>query len=287
MAQLECPTGHAVLPLPVTEALRIPSAEEIAGAQKFGRQIEKAARKLFYHFDFREAYQFCDTILSAGKSVFGEALDGLKAAGVDITDPVQMLFVLKNLGPAVFEEMFGAGKVQEDLIRGRVPVEPTDVFEMSNKYFNEYRQMFVTQKMKTLLGGRRLLIASTDVHEHAVMVISQLLSEAGAEMIYMGAEVNPDEIVSEANTQNAEAILVSTHNGMALEYAKQLREALERQKIRLPVLIGGILNQKVESQSLPVDVSGNLKELGFYPCARLEGRFKKMLESNIGTKGEE
>ncbi|MCK5488148.1 MAG: cobalamin-dependent protein, partial [Desulfobacterales bacterium] len=277
MAQLECPTGHAVLPLPVTEALRIPSAEEIAEAQKFGRQIEKAARKLFYHFDFREAYHFSDTILSAGKSVFDNALDGLKEAGVDITDPVQILFVLKNLGPAVFEEMFGAGKVQEDFIRGRIPIEPTDVFEMSNKYFNEYRQMFVTQKMRTLLGGRRLLIASTDVHEHAVTVISRLLSEAGAKMIYMGAEVNPDEIVSEANTQNAEAILVSTHNGMAHEYAKQLRAALDRQKIRLPVLIGGILNQKVESQSLPVDVTGNLKELGFYPCARLEGGFKKLL----------
>ena len=286
MAQLECPTGHAVLPLPVTEALRIPSAEEIAEAQKFGRQIEKAARKLFYHFDFREAYHFSDTILSAGKSVFDNALDGLKEAGVDITDPVQILFVLKNLGPAVFEEMFGAGKVQEDFIRGRIPIEPTDVFEMSNKYFNEYRQMFVTQKMRTLLGGRRLLIASTDVHEHAVTVISRLLSEAGAEMIYMGAEVNPDEIVSEANTQNAEAILVSTHNGMAHEYAKQLRAALDRQKIRLPVLIGGILNQKVESQSLPVDVTGNLKELGFYPCARLEGGFKKLLESNIRAKGE-
>ncbi len=286
MAQLECPTGHAVLPLPVTEALRIPSAEEIAEAQKFGRQIEKAARRLFCHFDFREAYHFSDTLLSAGKSVCDNALDGLKEAGVDVKDPVQMLFVLKHLGPAVFEEMFGAGKVREDVIRGRVPVEPTDIFELSNKYFTEYQEMFITPKMKTLLGGRRLLIASTDVHAHAVTVISRLLSEAGAEMINMGAEVNPGEIVSEANSQNAEAILVSTHNGMALEYAKQLRDALDRQKIRLPVLIGGILNQKVASQSLPVDVSGNLKALGFYPCARLEGRFKKMLASNIGTKGE-
>jgi methylmalonyl-CoA mutase cobalamin-binding subunit len=286
MAQLECPTGHAVLPLPVTEALRIPSAEEIAEAQKFGRQIEKTARRLFHHFDFHEAYHFSDTILSAGKKVFDKTIEGLKEAGVDITDPVQMLFVLKNIGPAVFEEMFGAGKVQEDFIRGRAQIVPTDVFEMSNKYFNEYQQMFVTPKMRTLLGGRRLLIASTDVHEHAVTVISQLLSKAGAEMIYMGAEVNPDEIVSEANTRNAEAILVSTHNGMALEYAKQLKEALDSQKLRLPVLIGGILNQKVESQSLPVDVTGNLKELGFYPCARLEGRFKKLLASNIRTRGE-
>ena len=290
MAQLECPTGHAVLPLPVTEALRIPSAEEIADAQRFGRQIEKAARQLFPHFDFSEARQFADSITRAGKAVFDHAMGGLKEAGVDITDPVQMLYVLKNLGPATFEEMFGAGKAQGDFIRGRVPVEPTDVFEMSNRYFNEYRQMFVTPKMRTLLGGRRLLIASTDVHEHAVTVISQLLSEAGAEMIYMGAEVNPDEIVSEAGIRNAEAILVSTHNGMALEYAKLLRESLDRQKLNLPVLIGGILNQKVESRALPVDVTGNLKQLGFYPCARLEGRFKKMLTENIESneaKGEE
>ncbi len=281
MAQLECPTGHAVLPLPVTEALRIPSAEEIAEAQKFGRHIEKTARRLFYHIDFREAYDFSDTILSAGKSVCDNALDGLKEAGVDIMNPIQMLFVLKNLGPAVFEEMFGAGKIQEGFIRGRVPIKPTDIFEMSNTYFNEYRHMFVTSKMKTLLSGRRLLIASTDVHEHAVTVINQLLSEAGAEMIYMGAEVNPDEIVSEATARNVEAILISTHNGMALEYSKLLREALDRQQLKLPVLIGGILNQKVESQALPVDVTTHLKELGFYPCARLEGRFKKMLASNI------
>jgi methylmalonyl-CoA mutase cobalamin-binding subunit len=286
MAQLQCPTGHAVLPLPVTEALRVPSAEEIAEAQKFGRQIEKAARQLFPHFDLSAADHFSDTIVSAGKSVCNNALDGLKAAGVEITDPVQMLFVLKNLGPAVFEEMFGAGQVREDIIRGRAPVEPTDIFKMSNTYFNEYQKIFVTPKMRTLLGARRLLIASTDVHEHAVTVISRLLTEAGAEMIYMGAEVNPDEIVSAAKIHNAEAILISTHNGMAFEYAKQLKAVLDTQNLRLPVLMGGILNQKIESQALPVDVTGNLKELGFYPCARLEGRFKKILESNIRTKGE-
>ena len=81
----------------------------------------------------------------------------------------------------------------------------------------------------------------------------------------MGAEVNPDEIVSASKTQNAEAILISTHNGMALEYAKQLQDALNRQNVRLPVIIGGILNQKIASQSLPVDVTANLKKLGFYP----------------------
>jgi methylmalonyl-CoA mutase cobalamin-binding subunit len=265
MAQLECPSGHAVLPLPVTESLRIPAAEEIVEVQKLGRRVEATARKLFPHIDFSAAYDFSETILNAGKSVFNNALDGLKEAGVDINDPVQLLYVLKILGPSVFEEMFAAGHVDENYIRGRIPVIATDVCEMSNNYFNEYRQLFNTPKMKTLLGGRRILIASTDVHANAVTIISRLLSEAGAEMINMGVEVNPDEIVSEANTNRAEAILISTHNGMAFEYAKNLRETLDIQKIKIPVLIGGVLNQKVENQTLPVDVTGNLKELGFYP----------------------
>jgi len=108
-----------------------------------------------------------------------------------------------------------------------------------------------------MLKGRRLLIASTDVHEHAVMIIHQLLAlaEAGAETINLGAEVNPDQIVSEAQTNNVEAILISTHNGMALDYAKRLKEELDKQKVMIPVVLGGVLNQKVENQALPLGVS--------------------------------
>jgi hypothetical protein len=42
--------------------------------------------------------------------------------------------------------------------------------------------------------------------------------------------------------------------------------------------MGGILNQKMEDAALPVDVTNNLKELGFYPSPKLEGRFRKLLE---------
>ena len=34
--------------------------------------------------------------------VFTNGLEGLKEAGVDIHDPVQMLYVLKKLGPAIY-----------------------------------------------------------------------------------------------------------------------------------------------------------------------------------------
>jgi len=284
MAQLQCSTGHAVLPLPVTEALRVPAAEEIAEAQIFGRRIEETARRLQPRMDFSDAYAFSNKIVSAGKTIFDNALTGLKEAGVGVDDPIQLLYVLKKLGPALFEEMFGAGKLNPAYARGRKPIIPTDVYQLSNAYVEKYRNMFSNSRSKHMLHGRRILIASTDVHEHAIMVIHQLLAEAGAEMINLGAETNPDQVVAAARDKSAEAILISTHNGMAFDYARRLKDEMAQQGIKIPVVMGGILNQKVEDQALPVDVSTNIKELDFLPCPRLENNLGNLLEYKFKDK---
>ncbi|HIJ57277.1 MAG TPA: hypothetical protein HPQ03_14310 [Deltaproteobacteria bacterium] len=279
MAQMECPTGHAVHPLPVTEAIRIPSAQEIVEAQTLGRRIEKTARRLYPHVDFSASYAFADTVTECGKTVFNSALDGLREAGVDVRDPVQLLFVLKRLGPAVFEEMFGAGEPDEAAIRGKHPKIMTDVFKMSKESIDQYRNLFQQPENRRMLKDRRLLIASTDVHEHAILILNQLCLEAGAETVYLGAEKDPDEIVEKACETGAQAILISTHNGMALDYSKRLKEELKERNLNIPVIMGGVLNQKIEGQALPVDVSKSIKELGFYPSAKLDGRLSRMLES--------
>ena len=284
MSQLECPTGNAVLPLPTTEALRIPSGEEIAEAQCYGRRIEQTARRLWPHIDFTSAYDFSAKLYSAGKSVFDNAIDGLKEAKININDPVQMLYVLKMLGPADFEEMFGVGKVNEDSSGGRQPVFPTDIFELSQSVINEYGHIFDNPRSRSRLEGRKFIIASTDVHAHAITIIHELLSRAGTEITNLGAEINPDQIARAAKSCGAEAILISTHNGMALEYANRLKTELDRQKVDVTVVIGGILNQKVEDAALPVDVTINLKELGFFPSPKLGGGFQKLLEHNAISK---
>ena len=55
----------------------------------------------------------------------------------------------------------------------------------------------------------------------------------------------------------------------------------KQEGIEIPVVMGGILNQKIESQALPKDVSVDLKKLNFYPCPKLDGNFRKLLDSNI------
>jgi len=284
LAQLECPTGTAVLPLPVTEAIRVPSAGEIAEAHCHGRRIEETARRLWPHIDFSSAHDFSAKMCSAGKSVFHNALNGLGEAGVDVRDPVQLLYVLKMLGPADFEAMFGAGLADEDSPGLRQPVVPTDVYTLSRGVIDEYGHMLDNPESKRLLEGRKVLLASTDVHAHAIRIIHELLSRAGMKITNLGAEVNPDKIAQAAESANVEAILISTHNGMALEYGKRLKSELAKHGVDVPVVMGGVLNQKVEETALPIDVTGQLKELGFYPSAKLEGKFRELLEHDVISK---
>jgi methylmalonyl-CoA mutase cobalamin-binding subunit len=286
MAQLECPIGSAVLPLPVSEALRIPSADEIAEAQSYGRRIEQTARRLYPHIDFTPAYDLSAKLCSAGESVFNNAIDGLKEAGVDVRDPVQLVYVLKILGAADFEALFGVGKARGDSLGGRQPVVPTDVFEMSQRVIRDHGHLFDNPRSRRLLKGSKFVIASTDVHAYAIMILHELLSRAGAEITNLGAEISPDQIARAAESSGAEAVLISTHNGMALEYAQRLKAELVRHDLEVPIAMGGILNQKVEDAALPVDVTTDLKQLGIHPCPRLGGRFHRLLEHGAELKRE-
>lgn len=284
MTQLECPTGNAVLPLPVSEALRIPSAKEIVEAQCFGRRIEETARRLWPCIDFTPAYDLSEKLYSAGKTVFNNVIDGLKEAKVDINDPIRMLYVLKMLGPADFEEMFGIGKPCQNSSGKREPLFPTDIFELSQKAINETKHIFNNSRSRDRLDGHKFLIASTDVHAHAITIIHELLSGAGAKITNLGAEINPDQIAGAAKSCEAQTILISTHNGMALEYANRLKTELEKQMVDIPVVMGGVLNQKTDDAALPIDVTIDLKKLGFYPVPKLGAGFQHLLEHQVIPK---
>ena len=57
-------------------------------------------------------------------------------------------------------------------------------------------------------------------------------------------------------------IFVSTHNGMALEYSRNLLDEMEEEDYKVPVCMGGVLNQNTEEGTTPVDVSDRLEEMG-------------------------
>jgi methylmalonyl-CoA mutase cobalamin-binding subunit len=262
LVQKHSPSGHAVLPLPVTEAIRIPSAEEILEAQCFGRQLEAAATRLYPHVDFTAAQAFADTVCEDGNRIYENALQGLKQCGVDCRNPLQMLYVLKNLGAQDFEALFAGDVNTGSSVQ-------TDMFLLTQNVIDDYRPLFESAEMRKKMQGRHLLLASSDVHEHAIGALAQLLGEAGAMVTNLGAEQTPQDLVNQLMRQPADALLLSTHNGMALEYACELKASMESNRITLPVVLGGVLNQKVDNAPLPVPVIDDLKQLGFHPAISL------------------
>lgn len=269
LAQLHQPSGHAVLPLPVTEAIRIPSGEEIAEAQCFGRRVEQTARRLLPHVDFSAAERFASEISDKGKIVFENALAGLAEYGVNVKDPLVLLHSLKAMGPVRFERLFGAGDIDEASSHGRRACIPTDIFQQSLQVIEEHRGLFENQIRRKAISGKKLLLASSDVHEHAIYALGQLLSEAGANVINLGPERNPEDIAQIAKQREVDVILLSTHNGNALEYARQLKTCLQVKACSASVVLGGVLNQKVDDQVLPIPVADDIKQLGFQPVTSL------------------
>ena len=266
LAQLACPTGHAVHPLPITEAVRIPAMAEIAEIHTFGRKVEKTARQMQPHFDYTAPREFGRAIVAGGRDVFARALSGLSEAGVDIRNPLQLLYVLKQLGPARFEAWFGSGEWDETTQRRRAMM-PTDIFQQSLQAIEQLAPQFGRPQMIEAVSRRRLLLASSDVHEHAVFVLRELLAQAGATVISLGAEQSAQAVAEAAERHNVEAILISTHNGMAIEYATQLQAALQARAVDVPLLMGGVLNQKVEDAALPIDARPTLHRLGIHTTA--------------------
>ena len=259
IAQLVCPTGHAVLPLPVTEAVRIPNAKDILQAQVMARRIEEAARRMAPHVDLTQAQAIKDKLIGPGRAVFIRALAGLKAEGVDVQNPLQMLFVLKKMGPERFQREFGAGTLDSAWPRGRKPVQLTDMFA---KTYAASEAIIQDLPKATQRRGLKVILTATDVHEHALFIIERALQAMGFSPVVIGSEMNPVDIIRMARERGAHAIVVSTYNGMALEVGKALRRELDQLSMQTPVYMGGRLNQGVEGEALPVDVTADLLALG-------------------------
>ena len=133
----------------------------------------------------------------------------------------------------------------------------------------------VLQQLKPVRSTLRLsnmtvLLASTDVHEFGVFVLYSVLREMEANVVYAGLGVDPEDLVEQAAQCKAKALLLSTHNGMALSYGRTLRQALDQKGIKAPVFMGGRLNQDMPRIDHPVDVTGALKKLQIHPTQNVE-----------------
>jgi methylmalonyl-CoA mutase cobalamin-binding subunit len=264
--QLLHPSGHAVHPVPVSEALRIPSAEEIAKIHIFARHLEAASRRLAPVLDLAPAQAIKNRLLELGRGVYERALKGLSEAGVDIINPLELLYVLKKIGALRFEGFFGAGQEDSAYLGGRKPALLTDMFA---------RTYARSQSLIEDLGelGRQhtatLLLASTDVHVHGLIVVERALASMGFNTLLAGPEMSPTRIARQALESQAEGIILASYNGNALVIAKAIRSELGTAGLKIPVFMGGRLNQVDAGSQLPKNVEREIAELGVRACSSI------------------
>jgi methylmalonyl-CoA mutase cobalamin-binding subunit len=261
VGQLRRPTGHAINALPLTEYQRVPSPEEVVQVQVLASQMVKEARRAADLVDFRPVKDLKNRIVRGGRLFRDRTLEKLKGLGINTTDPIEMMLALRRIGPWRLEQL--AGLDERDRERGH-PLVPSTMYQYALAEGDKVVQAVRSQGLSQVLAGQQMILASTDVHEYGKVIVGVALKEAGAQVVDLGVSIDARKVAESAARKRIDAICISTHNGMALNYAQDLLGEMGSRGVRVPVFIGGKLNQDVDGD-LPKDVTEDLRELDIIP----------------------
>lgn len=262
-------SGHAINPVPVTENERIPDTDEIVDAQVFaGRLVEHASASLGL-IDLASVDALAAELVRGARAFSSNVLAGLGETGIDIRDPAALMLALRRIGPRRLEALYGAGLPDRDAWGGRRALALAEWVEELQHATASWLDKVAPPTRRTIAEGRlRVCVASSDVHEHGKNLIEHLLTRLGAEPIDGGTSTDPDDLVAIALAEGCDVIAISTYNGIALRFAGEVIAALDRAGRRMPICIGGRLNQIPDDSNsgLPVDVTSEIAALGAVPC---------------------
>jgi methylmalonyl-CoA mutase cobalamin-binding domain/chain len=255
--------GTAPIAVPGTETERIPSWDEVATVQTISRRLEDYAPMVDPVVDWGRIEAMRDELVRGGRAFFEAAIAGLSSAGIDVRDPAQLLLVVKRLGSARCEELFGAGTPDPEYPRGRRPVLETDLVRSTMQERERLLVELRNRSEEEAIRGMKVLVTSTDVHEFAEFLLSSTLSAVGAEVIDFGINRDPEDIVKAVIETDAEAVVISTHNGVARSFGQRLMGELDSAGAGgVAVFMGGVLNEDVDGSEIPIDVSADLNANG-------------------------
>lgn len=263
IGQRKWPTGCAVTAIPVSEAVRVPSAEEIIDACMTVQIMEEKAAYYEQYINFDLIEQQALRLVACGNTFFERTINALDDLGVDINHAGEVLAMIKAIGPEQLEINFGAGKKDPNAMRGRIPVWPTNIIKQINDTGDKLLAV-IPDLEKNPLDGVNIVMGTTDIHVFGKEVIKRILKEAGANIYDLDQSVSTQELADTMVETESQVLCVSTHNGMAYSYAKELKEKLEERNIHNAFLImGGVLNEAMDGKNLPEDVSELVGQMGF------------------------
>jgi methylmalonyl-CoA mutase cobalamin-binding subunit len=290
ISQITKPTGHGLNPVPVSEAIHIPEIDEIINAHQFAHRLSNRAEGFEVLFDFQKADQIANKLIKAGTEFKHQVLSGFEHVGIDIKNPFELLLAFRRLGAKKLEELYGPGKPDKNQPRGRIPViQTTTLKELEQRSKEIFNSIGLETLQKLKQAELKICIASTDVHEYGKILVENVLNKIGILIVDGGVSSDPDVVAKHAISTHSDFIAISTYSGVALKYINKLLAYLNILEFKIPIFIGGKLNQIPEesSSSLPKDVTTELQTLGVFVCHRVEDMIDKLIEiqrSNLNGK---
>ncbi|HEU5252446.1 MAG TPA: cobalamin-dependent protein [Solirubrobacterales bacterium] len=275
--------GGAPIAVPVTETERIPSWDEVATVQTISRRLEDYAPMVDPVVDWGKIEAMRDELVRGGRAFFQAAITGLSSAGIDVRDPAQLLLVVKRLGSSRCEELFGAGQPDPDYPRGRRPVLETDLVRSTMRERERLLAALHDRREEEAIRGMKVLVTSTDVHEFAEFLLTSTLSAVGTEVIDFGINRDPEDIVKAVIETDADAVVISTHNGVARSFGQHLMKELGSAGAKdVAVFMGGVLNEDVDGSEIPIDVSADLNASGIGTPGTIDRLVDALVERRAG-----
>ena len=275
--QMKYPTGYAVNAIPYSEALRIPSAEEIIECQLSMDMVIDKAPYYAEYIDWDKIEDEAEKVVNGANVFFERVINALDGVGVDIEHAGQVAAVLKAIGPEQLEIHFGAGEPKENAMRGRVPVRGTSIVQTITKIRDE-ALLKMDESSKALLKDVNVVVGSSDVHEFGKEVVKNVLIEAGANVFDLGTSVSISEIIDTLTESGSNVVCMSTYNGMAYGFGKALMTALDEAGMKkVKVLMGGRLNEAIDGSDVPIDVRDKLMTMGI----NVDNDIDKLIENVV------
>ena len=267
--ELSHPTGAAVHVTPASEAIRIPTIDDLVQTLTICGEVIRRAQSSPGLVNWPEIQALRDRILEGGRRVHRRMREGLPVLGIDVDDPLKLLLGTALLGAAKLEELFAVGEPDRSYPRGFKPVVMSEVLRRLLGWRDEALARIQTHGGLPDLAGVRIITGSGDIHEYGLFVVNDLLERCGARVTTLGTSVGAAEIAKIAREAAAEAVAISTYNGMALEFGCAIRDELRDRGMTPPIFLGGRLTEDRGGEH-SVDVSADLRREGIYGCASAE-----------------
>jgi len=279
LAQKMRPTGHAVNPVPVTEAERIPDIEEVIDVHLLANRMIHLEDPFDSMFDFTEMDEVASRIVEGGHRFKRNVLDGFEEADIDIRDPFEMFLAIRRIGSKRLEERFGPGEPDAGRLRGRRAVErSTSIEEMEDSGEGYVGGLDPAVREVIAASGLKPCLATTDVHEYAKVLVETVLRNLDLPIVDGGVSTDPNDLAEHAKNAGADFIALSSYNGIALNFVQELKAEMAKLKLDVPVFIGGRLNRipDASNTSLPIDVTAEISETGAIVCGNLDDMLVKL-----------